>query len=284
MRDVSELRLAMQAAGFDPIPVTGKDARLKGWNAKHSPEEIAAWADRYPRWSNTGMRTCTTPTMDVDILHPEAAGAVEEMVKDWFDGRGLILVRFGLAPKRAIPFRTGTPFPKMAAKFVAPDGSKHKIEILGDGQQVVVDGIHPDTKQPYRWHGGWPGAVAWAELPEITEKEAAEFLALAADMLCERFGFKPDHTNGHTDPFEAHGAQFKSPLDVEAELDTLIREGTGGVGQRRAAARHCIDAAPRRPPSHGARRCHRRCHGHGQAPQARLDPREGAEVHDPPYQ
>ena len=118
----------------------------------------------------------------------------------------------------------------MTAKFVAPDDSKHKIEILGDGQQVVVDGIHPDTKQPYRWHGGWPGAVQWAELPELTEKEAAEFLALATDMLCERFGFKQDEerTNGHADPFEAHGAQFKTPLDVEAELDTLIREGTGG--------------------------------------------------------
>ena len=25
------------------------------------------------------------------------------------------------------------------------------MEILGDGQQVIVHGIHPDTKEPYRW-------------------------------------------------------------------------------------------------------------------------------------
>ena len=107
MSDISELRLTMQAAGFDPIPVIGKDARLKGWNAKHSAEEIAAWAARYPRWSNTGMRTCNTPTMDLDIMHPEAASAVGKWcgtdstaaARSWFGSawRPSVRYRFELA-------------------------------------------------------------------------------------------------------------------------------------------------------------------------------------------
>ena len=47
-------------------------------------------------------------------------------------------MRFGRAPRRALLFRTSTPFPKIVAKFVAPNGSKHKIEFLGDGQQLIA--------------------------------------------------------------------------------------------------------------------------------------------------
>ena len=66
----------------------------------------------------------------------------------------VMLVRFGRSPKRALPFRTATPFPKMSASFEAPNGTIHKIEILGDGQQFICVGIHPDTSEPYTWHGG----------------------------------------------------------------------------------------------------------------------------------
>ena len=70
--------------------------------------------------------------------------------------RGHILVRIGKAPKRAIPFRTEVPFAKITANVVAPHGRTEKIEFLGDGQQVVAFGIHPETKQRYNWHGGEP--------------------------------------------------------------------------------------------------------------------------------
>ena len=62
-------------------------------------------------------------------------------------------MRFGRLPKRTLPFRTATPFPKMSASFEAPNGTLHKIEVLGDGQQFICFGIHPDTQEPYTWHG-----------------------------------------------------------------------------------------------------------------------------------
>ncbi len=44
---------------------------------------------------------------------------------------GSILTRFGDVPKRALLFRTNRPFRKFVQWFRAPDGSVHKIEMLG---------------------------------------------------------------------------------------------------------------------------------------------------------
>ena len=61
-----------------------------------------------------------------------------------------VLVRTGLPPKRLIPFRTDTPFSKISIKFI---GTKERLEFLGDSQQFVAFGTHPDTMQPYTWRG-----------------------------------------------------------------------------------------------------------------------------------
>ena len=49
------------------------------------------------------------PTLDIDVLNPEAAEAVRALIKERFEERGYIPVRTGKAPKFAIPFRTETP-------------------------------------------------------------------------------------------------------------------------------------------------------------------------------
>jgi hypothetical protein len=127
--------------------------------------------------------TRLAPAIDIDILNPEAAEAVEE--------RGNFLVRTGKAPKRAILLRTLEPFKKLQALLIAPNGdTEQKIEILGDGQQLVVAGIHPDTKRPYTWHGGEPGAIARDELPDISADEARAFLDDAIALLVRDFGYR----------------------------------------------------------------------------------------------
>ena len=89
-------------------------------------------------------------------MNQEAAEAVEALARDRFEEKGYILLRIGKAPKRAILFRTDAPFKKIQEFLISPDGSKEKIELLGDGQQLIVDGIHPDTGKPYAWFGGKP--------------------------------------------------------------------------------------------------------------------------------
>jgi Bifunctional DNA primase/polymerase, N-terminal len=196
--NVSEYRLSLRAAGYAPIPVMGKKPVMNGWQTKGnaSAEEIAAM----PACTGTAILTERTPALDNDIRQADAADAVAELALEWFGDSGKLLTRFGEAPKRAMLFRTDQPFTKKFICFVAPDGRNHKIEFLGSGQQIVIAGIHPDTKKPYSWHGGYePGAaIPRADLPEIDEERAVRFLNAAAEMLAERFGFKEQQASSAT--------------------------------------------------------------------------------------
>ena len=149
-----------------------------------SPTEgdIDSWFHQYPAAFNTGILTRTTPAVDIDVYDPDVAQAIEAMLWDMIGTRGM--VRFGEAPKRAALFRTETPFAKISTPvFTSPTGQRHRVEVLCSGQQIVVLGTHPGTGKPYSWHGGEPGDVARADLPELTEAVAREFVAKATAIM-----------------------------------------------------------------------------------------------------
>jgi hypothetical protein len=190
----AEVRNTLRLAGYSPIPVCGKRPAPPGWQQKlqTNPVEIALWEKLYPDANNTGILTKLTPTFDIDIRNPEAATAVEELVRERFEERGYILVRTGNAPKRAIPFRTDAPFKKIACDLVSPSGAKsEKLELLGDGQQIVAFGVHPDTGKPYFWHGGEPGKVKWEDLPFLSADEALSLIRDAEQLLITQYGYRP---------------------------------------------------------------------------------------------
>jgi putative DNA primase/helicase len=183
------IRTGLVAHGYVPVAVIGKVPVMAEWQ-KLAPtaEEIAEWPRQYPRATNTGMTTKANPAVDIDIEDPKAAELIEALVRARFEGR--ILVRTGRAPRRAIPMRTDAPFSKLILLLAGPDGAEHKIEILADGQQVVVHGKHPDTSADYTWDdSGSPWTVDADELPPIGEAEARAFLAEAEKMLAA-LGYK----------------------------------------------------------------------------------------------
>src|SRR4026209_1274245 len=125
------LRLNLRARGYLPVPVIGKAPPLEGWSQIEATEEqIKEWEQTYPYAQSTGILTKLAPAFDIDIQNPEAAEAVEELVRERFIEGGLILVRIGQAPKRAILFRCDQPFPKITVSFE----SEEKLEFLADGQ------------------------------------------------------------------------------------------------------------------------------------------------------
>jgi Bifunctional DNA primase/polymerase, N-terminal len=131
---VTELRLALRRAGYLPLACEGKRPVHRSWEQKTdtNAQEIASWFRFFPAATSTGILTRATPTIDIDILNPEAAELVERLARERFEDRGHVLVRIGHAPKRAIPLRTDVPFRKIVGNVVAPDGSERKIELLGD--------------------------------------------------------------------------------------------------------------------------------------------------------
>jgi hypothetical protein len=219
----TELRLAAKANGFSPIPCKGTAPTLVGWTSKidATESEVTSWGQAMG--ANTGIVLGLTTGWDTDILHPEASEAVEDAVKDWFDGRGAIPVRRGQGSKWATLLRTDTPFRKIARYFTDPNGGTHKIEILGEGQQIVVDGIHPDTGKPYAWHGDYaPWKFSREDLAETTESEVRECLEFVSQMLVERFGFVRSEAEHVGNGDEAGG--YRAPVDVD-QLLTGVRVG-----------------------------------------------------------
>ena len=182
-----DIRRALLRNGYSPIPVNGKAPPMNGWEKKFQTNnaEIDLWSKTWPTATNTGILTQRTPAVDIDIMVPAAAEAIEQIARNTFGEHGDILTRFGRAPKRAILLRTDEPFKKIVRLFVAPDGSEHKIEVLADGQQIVVDGIHPDINKPYSWHGGSPCTTQREQLPYVREAELRAFLDEATRVLVE---------------------------------------------------------------------------------------------------
>jgi hypothetical protein len=216
-----DVRLRLLNNGFAPLPAAGKAILLKGWQAANvTPEAIQSWErGKHQSHRNTGIRTKDTPAFDIDIKHLAAAEAVEALVRERCRRQGKLLVRIGKAPKRAVLFRTDSPFTKIARSLTAPDGSAgQKLEFLGDGQQVIAHGIHPDTKRPYTWCGGTPWEVPASALPLITEANARALLDDAAALLVERFGYR------NANPGSGTAGEGKNALDFDT-LEANILDG-----------------------------------------------------------
>jgi hypothetical protein len=139
MQLIIEIRLAMVAKGYTPIPVIGKRPPLEKWQKVEivSRATLEDWDRDWPGASNTGILTRLTPTIDLDLLNEQAAIAAEKLIRDRFDDLGTVLTRIGRAPKRAIPFRTTNPFKKLTTNFViAPGAGAEKVEFPGRGPAV----------------------------------------------------------------------------------------------------------------------------------------------------
>lgn len=188
---ITDLRLQLWRTGYSPLPLTGKRPLINGWQTKTevTEHEITNWRVTHPACTNTGALTRRMPTLDIDISVEPAAEALEALAREYFEEHGFFLVRIGQPPKRAVILRTDKPFPKIVRNITAPNGTKDKIEILAEGQQVVVAGIHPDTKREYTWHGGTPWTIPWGDLPYVDEATAVAFADAAIALLVKEHGY-----------------------------------------------------------------------------------------------
>src|SRR5690606_8956915 len=70
-------------------------------------------------------------------------------------------------------------------------GRANRVEVLGDGQQIVVYGLHAGTQQPYLWVNRdlVQSEVAVADLPEVSTAQLEQIIAYA-DELFEQAGME----------------------------------------------------------------------------------------------
>jgi hypothetical protein len=184
MDAICDRRFRYVKAGYEVIPCLGKSPVLPNWpTASIDIDAAAAWSTIYPDAVNTGVRTRRTPAVDIDIHDDAMAAQIETALRARFPQQEL-LVRIGQWPKRLVPFRCEVPFKKMLVRFKAPDDDTvHKIEVLGDGQQFIADGVHPVTGKAYTWQAGDLLSIPRERLPLLNEAMAHQFIAQAEEIM-----------------------------------------------------------------------------------------------------
>jgi hypothetical protein len=158
-----------------------------------------------------------------------------------------------MEPKALLPFKTLKPFPKVASKvFVDPQGLKHQVEIMGDGQQFVAFGIHPDTQKGYRWDTPLD-TVDWDNLPTLSKHQAKE-IADVFERKCTKLGWKKWKKKGRmeTQPGAGPDSMGQSSTVTNGKFRNDIQEWTNQSRQNPAAptASQPLAPMPQEPP-HG---------------------------------
>ncbi|MDZ7789718.1 MAG: phage/plasmid primase, P4 family [Xanthomonadales bacterium] len=129
-----------------------------------------------------------TPVAAVDVDTTDSALAAR--FADWCEEHlGFAPARVGQAPKTLLLYRAAEPGWRKttSAWFKDSAGDKHRLEILGDGQQFVAHAVHPGTGQPYEWVDIVGGIEAFraGDLEVVTLEEVAAAVANFERMAIE---------------------------------------------------------------------------------------------------
>ena len=168
-----------------------------------SEQELRDWAG----WdAGIGLQGRKYPGLDIDVEQGSVADAIETSALLELGqaparfGRGsrrlLVYAGDGLAKRRLafrLPGRPEGPAGELLGRDTLPDdapqrpdgdpllldagdaadepGTVHAVELLAQGQQYVVEGIHPKTGKPYWWRDGSPVEVGAEGLTPVTGEE-----------------------------------------------------------------------------------------------------------------
>lgn len=131
--------------------------------------KMSATIDDVRRWTqwnaNVGVRTDYFPCVDIDCADEKLATMIERIA---FRALGGAPVRIGNAPKRALAYAlkpNEKPFGRMRLWIRWGTEKTYLVEVLGEGQQYVVHGVHPKTSQPYTWDRE-PRALTYIDLAD----------------------------------------------------------------------------------------------------------------------
>lgn len=158
--------------GYLPLPLDGKKPAIQGWNSfgSYSDRRLEALVQKFAD-HNVGIRTGEVLAVDIDLTEPGPAHMVGSLAMEILGGTDF--VRIGNWPKRALLYRADTP----SAKQVIG-----KVELLGDGQQLAIAGIHPGTGAAYHWPIESPLDCPLDQLPIAARSSLDEFLDAAARL------------------------------------------------------------------------------------------------------
>lgn len=185
------------------------------------PHDAAALREHALRRGNLGLRTQNYPALDLDVDDPVIVLAIADLVVRYL-GAAPTRTRDN-AVRRLLLYKTTESFQKRVLRFTLPDGTAHKVEVLGDGQQCVVYGTH-DSGAELMWN-----SAPLDDLMEVTSEAVDDLLDAVREMLETQFHAAVGSTRGAafdtggvSQPFACAG---DSPLVNQAAELGLIHPG-----------------------------------------------------------
>ncbi|MEM7530258.1 MAG: bifunctional DNA primase/polymerase, partial [Pseudomonadota bacterium] len=218
--------------GYEPLPIlpSRKVPAVSRWTeVLIDPVQVEAWS-RSHGGCGVGLRTGRLVGLDIDVLDPDVAYAIDRLAVDRL---GDTLLRVGLWPKRLRLYRTHTPQPKRSIR---------SLEILGAGQQFVAFGLHEKTGCAYDWPlGETPLEVPFADLPEVAPEDLDAFLAEAVALLPIPQAGRTARSRRSTDDTDASRAAVSQ---LERDADGRVVDGRDAWLSRIAfhAVHYALDA------------------------------------------
>jgi hypothetical protein len=154
-----------------------------------------ATADDMLKWqgweAGIGMQGRRFPAIDIDVDVPELADAIHDTFEK---ALGPGPVRFGNGSRRVLPF-AAEGLRKRRLAFQAKDPARRTkelqaVELLGAGQQYVVEGIHRDTGQPYHWRDGISPVTVGADGLQAITSDQIDAVFDSLPNLLDSFGYE----------------------------------------------------------------------------------------------
>lgn len=153
-------------------PHAGVWSGFAGWSkqATNGGRVFHIWDIWYPKDEQTiGLQTGRFPSIDADVNEAWQADIVRQVSYKVF-GQTIVRGRGANSPRQLLMYRLveGDFIPKYRRVYAGPGVPEFAVEILGKGQQCLIEGLHPKGGR-YEWtaNGEGEGVASMLQLPDF---------------------------------------------------------------------------------------------------------------------
>lgn len=189
--------------GYLPLPIVPHEKRpaIGDWTADSYEAPVGGFGG-YGIGIACGRGEFPVVGIDVDVVDEALADEFTQFVLSTL---GETIYRIGKAPKTMLIYRYESAGLRKQASHKYGAG---RVEILGQGQQFVAFGIHPDTRKAYSWPGilGSVLDLSAHQLP-IIDAAAIQRILAAFERMARARGLEPVGSE---------------PTTIDTEIDPIL--------------------------------------------------------------
>ena len=183
IQSYGNVALKLLENGYTPIPIVPETKRpsIEKWQSiENDYNQIENLSSKYPH-AGVGILLNDLIVFDIDILDDRLSLLVKKIITNELQDT---VERIGKFPKRALFYRrVGEVFKKHSSQIFNLTKGKAQLEVLATGNQCVVFGTHPETKQPYQWIEDSVLDTQIQDLPSVNIRQVGNIITQTEILL-----------------------------------------------------------------------------------------------------